>query len=259
MIVSLLLPSLLAGLLIAISAGALGCFVVWRRMAFFSDALAHSAILGTAVALLCNVHILIGLLGYGLLVAFILSRFDQKLSVDGDTLLAIIAQSSLALGVLLLPLAGETVDIESLLFGDILAINWFEVAVAALVSSLIVGLLAIKHRELVDCAIDEELAATEGIAVERSKLMLFCMMVALIAVAINVVGVLLIGALLLIPALTARQFAQTPVQMLLYAPIAGILMVLLGLIVAWFADLAAGPAIVVCATAVWVLSLLRSK
>lgn len=259
MIVSLLLPSLLAGLLIAISAGALGCFVVWRRMAFFSDALAHSAILGTAVALLCNVHILIGLLGYGLLVAFILSRFDKKLSVDGDTLLAIIAQSSLALGVLLLPLAGETVDIEGLLFGDILAINWFEVAVAALVSSLIVGLLAIKHRELIDCAIDEELAATEGIAVERSKLMLFCMMVALIAVAINVVGVLLIGALLLIPALTARQFAQTPVQMLLYAPIAGILMVLLGLIVAWFADLAAGPAIVVCATAVWVLSLLRSK
>lgn len=257
MVVELLLPSLLAGLFIALASGALGCFVVWRRMAFFSDALAHSAMLGTALALLANVHILIGLLAYGLLVAVILARFDRTLETGGDTLLAIIAQTSLALGVVLLPLTGNNFSLESLLFGDILAITWQDVATTIAVCLFILVSLAVCYRPLIDTSIDEELAATEGTAVGRYKLILFCLLVGLIAVAVQMVGVLLIGALLLMPAMTARRFANTPLQMMLTAPMVGVLAVIGGLSMAWTMDIAAGPAIVVTAASLWLLSFLR--
>lgn len=258
MVVELLLPSLLAGLMIAMVSGALGCFVVWRRMAFFSDALAHSAMLGTALALLAGVNILFGLFAYGLFVAFILARFDRVLETSGDTLLAIIAQTSLAAGVLLLPFTNQSFSLEGLLFGDILAINWQDVWLTTGVSLVIIIGLAICYRPLIDTAIDEELAATEGIAVERYKLLLFCLLVGLIAVAVQMVGVLLIGALLLIPAMTARRFAKTPIQMMLLAPLFGLLAVIAGLTFAWYVDAAAGPAIVLSAAAFWLISLAKT-
>lgn len=257
MVVELLLPSLLAGLLVALSSGMLGCFVVWRRMAFFSDALAHSAIMGTALALLANVDILYGLLGYGLLVAFILARFDKQLENSSDTLLAIIAQTSLAGGILLIPFTGKSIALESLLFGDILAVTWQDVYVIAAVCVLIVTSLLVWHKPLIDIAIDERLAASEGVPVKRFKLLLFCLMAGLIAVAIQMVGVLLVGALLLMPAMIARRFAQTPLSMMLLAPFAGMLAIGAGLALAWFSDAAAGPAIVVSAAAIWLLSLAK--
>lgn len=257
MVVDLLLPSLLAGLFIALASGVLGCFVVWRRMAFFSDALAHSAMLGTALALLTDVHILVGLFAYGLLVAVILARFDRALETGGDTLLAIIAQTSLAAGVLLLPFTGNNFSLESLLFGDILAITWQDVSITIAVSIFIIAALSFCYRPLIDTSIDEELAATEGTSVNRYKLILFCLLVGLIAVAVQMVGVLLIGALLLMPAMTARRFAKTPLSMMLIAPLFGLLAVFGGLSIAWFVDAAAGPAIVLTAAALWALSLLR--
>lgn len=259
MIAELLLPALLVGVLVAVCAGSLGCFVIWRRMAFFSDALAHSAVLGTALALLAGIQPVYGLIGYGLLVALLLARFDKSLQYSGDTLLAMLAQTSLALGVLLLPLAGRTVSLEALLFGDILAVGRADVWLTALVALVIAGLLLALHRPLIDLCVDEELAAIEGVPVGRIKALLFCLLVALIAVAVQMVGVLLVGALLLMPAATARRFASTPHSMLLLAPGVGVLAVLGGLAMAWYVDTAAGPSIVVAAAALWLLSLGRRQ
>lgn len=257
MIVSLLLPSILAALLIAISGGVLSCFVVWRRMAFFSDALAHSAMLGTALALLLKLHLLFGLFAYGLLVAALLAFFTKRLEEDGDTLLALTAQTSLAGGMLLLPLTGQHLALESLLFGDVLAITWADVGITAVFALLIVLAMWLKRGVLIDSAMDEDLAAAEGVAVMRYKMLLFFLLVALIAVAIQVVGVLLIGALLLIPAMTARRFSQTPEQMLLLSPVFGVLAVAFGMTTAVIFNAQAGPAIVVAAALMWLLSLAK--
>lgn len=257
MIIELLLPGILAGLLIAVCAGSLGCFVIWRRMAFFSDALAHSAILGTALALLAGIEPIYGLIGYGLLVGLLLARFDRKLHYSGDTLLAMLAQTSLALGVLLLPLSGASFSLEALLFGDILAIGWPGVWLTAGVATVILLALFILHQPLIDLAVDEDLAAAEGVPVTRLKMVLFCLLVGLIAVAVQMVGVLLVGALLLMPAATARRFAATPVMMLLLAPCVGVLAVSAGLSAAWYLDTAAGPSIVVSAAALWLLAMVR--
>lgn len=255
MIIEMLLPSLLVGLLIALASGALGCFVLWRKMAFFSDALAHSAVLGTALALIAEIDILYGLIGYGAVVAIIMARFDQALHYSGDTLLAIISQASLALGLLALPFAANPVNIEALLFGDILAASWPNVAITALIAGLILFALACFWRSLLDLSINEELAATEGIPVHRLKLLLFLLLVGLIAIAVQVVGVLLVSALLLIPAATARKLSRTPLQMIIIAPVIGVIAVILGLWAAYQLNAAAGPSIVVVATSLWLLSL----
>lgn len=259
MIIELLLPSLLVGLLIAIASGCLGCFVVWRKMAFFSDALAHSAILGTSLALISHINIFYGLMGYGAIVAVIMARFDNNLHLSGDTLLAIISQLSLAVGLLLLPFAPTPVNIEALLFGDILSASFNDVIISALISGVIIIALMLFWRPLLNLSIDEELAAIEGVPVTRLKLMLFLLLVALIAIAIQVVGVLLISALLLIPVATARKVARTPLLMMIVAPIIGAAAVILGLLVAWQYNLAPGPAIVTIAGIIWLISLCKPQ
>ena len=253
MIIELLLPSILAGVFIAVSGGALGCFVVWRRMAFFSDTLAHSAILGTVLALIIDIDVIYGLLGYGAVVALVLARFDQKLQVSSDTLLAIIAQASLALGILLLPFAATAINIEALLFGDILAIGWREVIITATIGLAILFSLCLTWQSLLTLSINEDLAATEGIAVTQYKALLFLLLAALVAVAVQIVGVLLVSALVLIPAATARRLVHTPLQMLMVAPMIGVVSVLLGFFAAYQLNTAAGPSIVIVATVIWLL------
>lgn len=258
MIFELLLPSLLCGLLIAACSGSLGCIVIWRRMAFFSDTLAHSAILGTALALIANIDVIWGLIGFGIIVAFAMARFDNgRRHVSSDTLLAIIAQSSLALGMLLLPLTGKAINIEALLFGDILAISWLDVGITAAITAIILALLAFNWPALLALCIDEDLAASEGINIQRCKLLLFLLLVGLVAIAVQMLGVLLISSLLLIPAATARRLSHTPQQMVVIAPLLGMLAVISGLILAYFLNLAAGPAVVVTASTFWILSLAR--
>lgn len=257
MIFEMLLPSILVGLVIACCSGALGCFIVWRRMAFFSDTLAHSAILGTALAFIAEVNAVLGLIGFGCVVAVVMARFDHNKQLSSDTLLAIISQSSLALGIVLLPFSGQTVNIEALLFGDILAANWQDVKISIGISGAILLLLGLNWPALLALCIDEDLAATEGVKTQRYKLLLFLLLVALVAIAVKMVGVLLISSLLLIPAATARRLAHTPLHMVLLAPMIGVVAVIFGLLLAYQLNLAAGPAVVVAAACLWLMSLIR--
>ncbi|CAA0080887.1 High-affinity zinc uptake system membrane protein ZnuB [BD1-7 clade bacterium] len=259
MIIELLLPSILAGLSIAAAGGVLGCFVVWRRLAFFGDTLAHSAILGISLALLAKVDPLIGLLGFGSVVALVMARFERRLKISSDTLLAIIAQTSLAAGMLVLPLTGTNINIEAVLFGDILAVAWSDVIVTGVIALTIIALIAGLWRPLVTLSIDEELAATEGVPTERLKMLTFLMLVSLVAIAVQLVGVLLVSALLLIPAACSRTLAPTPLTMVILAPFIGMLAVLIGLSLSFYADTSAGPSIVLTASIFWLLANLLQK
>lgn len=246
MTIELILPSLFCALAIAIAAGALSPFVVWRRMAFFSDALAHSAVLGTAFALFLQINPLYGLLLYGVVLTFLLSRFDQFLNISSDALLAIIAQTSLALGLLALGFTGQNLNLERLLFGDILSVSWQDLPLTLWVSASLVIMVVVFWRPLLALCINEELAATEGVPVRRFKLLLLLLILALVAIAIQLLGVLLISSLLLMPAAAARRFSQSPTQMVFLSPIVAVLGVCLGLTAAWFLpNTSAGPAIVV--------------
>jgi zinc transport system permease protein len=243
---SLLLRALIAGLGLAVLAGPLGSFVVWRRMAYFGDTLAHSALLGVALAFLLQLNLNLGVVAVCLLLAVmvVVLRATQRLA--DDTLLGILSHSALSLGLVALAFVqGLRVDLMSYLFGDILAVSDSDFAWIFGGGALVLVLIAAAWRPLLLMTLSEELARAEGAPMLRTQLVFMVSMAIVIAVAMKIVGVLLVTSLLIIPAATARAFARTPEQMAVLAAAAGALAVLLGLSGAFAWDLPSGPAIVV--------------
>lgn len=242
-----LLRAALAGVGVALAAAPLGCFVVWRRMAFFGDATAHAAILGVALALAVGAPVFAGVLIVALAMALFIGWRNERQSVD--TALGVAAHSALALGLVAVSfLEGVRIDLEAFLFGDILAVARTDLAVIWGGALLVVALLFWRWSALLASTLNEDLAAAAGIDPKREQLILTLALAIVVAVAIKVVGALLISALLIIPAAAARPLAKTPERMALVAAAIGVLSALGGLTAAWFLDTPAGPSIV-CAAA----------
>ena len=244
----------LAGIGVAFAAAPLGCFVVWRRMAYFGDATAHAAILGVALSLAFSLSIFIGTVIVALLMAFT----DSLLSDRGyamDTLLGVLAHSTLAFGLVAVSfLSGIRIDLMAYLFGDILAVSRSDLGVIWIGAGLVVALVAWRWTALLTSTLNEDLAHAGGIDPKREKIVLTCALAITVAVSIKVVGVLLIAAMLIIPAAAARVFSKTPEGMVLVAGAIGTLSVLVGLRVAYIIDTPAGPSIVCVAALAFLLS-----
>jgi zinc transport system permease protein len=216
-----LLNALLAGLALALVAGPLGSFVVWRRMAYFGDTLSHAALFGVALGLMLDVNL----------------------------------HSTLSLGLVSLSFMDDVrIDLMGYLFGDLLAVGPSDLAWIIGGSALVLLMLIPLWRPLLAITVHEELAKVEGLPVAGIRLALMLLIAVVIAVAMKIVGVLLITSLLIIPAAAAQRHARTPEQMALGASILGIVAVCLGLTLSWFEDTPAGPSIVVSAAALFLLS-----
>ena len=246
--------AMLAGIGVALVAGPLGCFVVWRKMAYFGDTMAHSALLGVALGLLFGVAPMIGVFAVGLVVALLLSGFLQKPFLSGDTLLGTLSHASLALGVLLISLmTWLRVDLLGYLFGDILSVTRTDLLWIYAVGGITLILLAWLWRLLLAITVDRELAGAEGMNVISCELTLMLVIAAVIALAMKVVGILLITSLLIIPAAAARHLCRTPEQMAAAAAIIGVLSVALGLFASFHFDTPSGPSIVTAAVFLFML------
>ena len=245
-----------AGLLFALAAGPLGAFVVWRRMAYFGEALAHSVLLGVAAGFLLGLAPGLAVLPFMLGFAFLLLLLERQRLVPVDTLLAVLAHGALAGGVILVSLLGGVrTDLLGYLFGDVLAVGDGDIAVLMLVAVTVGGLLARFWRPLLSATVSEELAAVEGVPVRRMRLLLVLLLALVVAAGMRVVGMLLVMALLIVPAAAARRFARTPETMALLAAVIGGLGVMAGLAGAWQFDLPAGPAIAVVTVGLFFASL----
>lgn len=252
--------ALIAGLLMVIISGPLGCVVVWRRMAYFGDTLAHSALLGTAMAIMMDMNPLFGVLIIGLLISLLLVAFQRKADISSDTLLGIMAHGALAAGLVLMALMqnqGMRIDLMGYLFGDILAVSWNDLLWMG--AGVIMVLLALKilWRSLLSLAVHEELARSEGVAVEKVRLLFMLLVAVVVAVAMKVIGILLITALLIIPAATARRFSSSPEAMAINAILLGAVSVILGLMASMQWDSPVGPSIVVVAVVSFFMSRLK--
>lgn len=246
--------ALLGGLGVALVAGPLGCFVVWRRMAYFGDTLAHSALLGIALGFLFQLPLNLSIALTCVALAMLLVALGRSRGLATDTLLGILAHSALAIGLVVLGFMPQVrVDLTGYLFGDLLAMSPADLGWIYAGAITILLLLRWLWRGLLMSTIHEELARVEGIPVERLRIVLMLMFALVIAVAMKIVGVLLITALLIIPAATARRLAKTPEQMVLLAMVFGMLAVTGGLSLSWYADSPAGPSVVVAAFALFVL------
>ena len=251
-----LLNALLAGLALALVAGPLGSFVVWRRMAYFGDTLAHAALLGVAVGLLLDVSPTLAVTVGCVLLAVLLVTLQQRQPLAADTLLGILAPSTLSLGLVVRSFNREVrIDLLGYLFGDLLAVGPSDLLWIVAGSALVLACLLALWRQLLAVTVHEELAQVEGLPVAGLRLALVLLIALVIAVAMKIVGVLLITSLLIIPAAAAQRHSRTPEQMAIGASLLGMLAVGGGLSLSWFEDTPAGPSIVVCAASLFLLSL----
>lgn len=243
-----LLRALLAGLGVALVSGPLGAFVVWRKMAYFGDTLAHAALLGVALGFLLEFNINLGVVIVCVLLALLLVALQQQQRLANDTLLGILSHTTLSLGLIALAFM-ETLrlDLMGYLFGDILAVTPGDLYWIFGSTVLALTVLVLIWRPLLAITVHEELARVEGVPVTRVRLALMLIIALVIAVAMKVVGILLITSLLIIPAATARAFARTPEQMAVSGALIGCLAVGGGLFASLQWDLPAGPAIVAAA------------
>lgn len=247
-------PALAGGLLVALLAGPLGSLLVWRRLAWFGDSLAHAALLGIGLSLLFSIPGSLGIAAVCLLVAALLAFLLRHPELASDTLLTILSTTSLSLGLIAVSLSEVRVDLMTYLFGDLLSMEASDLPWLLAASTLVLGMLGWQWRSLVQAAINEEMAAVDGVPVQRLRLLLLVLLALVVTAAMKVVGVLLITALLVIPAAAARRLARTPEQMAVLASLAGMLAVCAGLGSSLQWDLPLGPAIVVAAAALFLLS-----
>jgi zinc transport system permease protein len=249
--------ALVGGIGVALVAGPLGCFIVWRRMAYFGDTMAHAALLGVALALLLEIHITLGVFAIAAAVAFALLLLQRQQALPTDALLGILSHSTLALGLVMVAfMAWVRIDLLSYLFGDLLAVSRLDIALIYGGGAVVLAILAAVWRPLLAGTVSEELAAAEALHPERARLIFMLLMAGVIAIAMKIVGILLITSLLVIPAATARRFATGPEQMALLAAATGALAVGLGLFGSLEFDTPSGPSVVVAALALFLVSLL---
>jgi len=249
-----LVRATLAGLGVALAAAPLGCFVVWRRMAYFGDATAHAAILGVALSLALSVSVFVGALVVSLLMALTVSYLSGR-GYTMDTLLGVLAHSALAFGLVAVSfLSGIRIDLMAYLFGDLLAVSHSDLAVIWGGAVLVVLLMCWRWSALLTSTLNADLAHASGIDPKREQLVLTLALAIVVAVAIKVVGILLIAALLIIPAAAARPLSGTPERMAIIAAAIGALSTLGGLRAAWVLDTPAGPSIVCVAALIFTLT-----
>lgn len=249
-------PALVAGLIVALVAGPLGSLLVWRRLSWFGDSLAHAALLGVGLSLMLSIPGAWGIAFVCLTVALLLGLWLKRPELATDTLLIVLSTTALSLGLIVIGLTQVRVDVTAYLFGDLLNMEAADLPWLALGAVLVLGLLRWQWRGLVLSSINEELAAVEGVPVSRLRFLLLVLLALVVTAAMKVVGVLLITALLVIPAATARRFSRTPEQMAIGGSLLGMVAVCLGLASSLSWDFPLGPAIVVSVSLLLITSLL---
>jgi zinc transport system permease protein len=249
--------AVVGGIGVALLAGPLGCFIVWRRLAYFGDTLSHSALLGVAIALLLELNITFTVFIISLGVAMLLLLLQRQARLSSDALLGLLAHATLAVGLVVLAfMTWVRVDLMGFLFGDILAINKADIITIWVGGLAVLIALAVIWKPLFAATVNYEIAVAEGLKPDRANFFFMVLMAAVIAISMKIVGVLLITALLIIPAATARRFSSTPEMMALVASIIGAASVWIGLEGSLQWDTPAGPSIVVAALLGFIISLL---
>ena len=250
---SFILRALAAGIGVAIIAGTIGCFVVWRRMAYFGDSLAHSALLGIALGLITGLGTNFGTIIICFAFALLLLWLQRKKVLATDTLLGILSHAALSIGIIVISTLEQNVDLHAYLFGDILTVRMEELWWIYTGGVAVLILLLLNWESLLLMTIDEDLAVAEDVRVFFMHLLLMFLMTIVVAISIRVVGILLITSMLIIPAAAARQLARSPEAMAITASLLGIIAVIGGIYGSIQFDTPSSPSIVATAAILFIM------
>jgi zinc transport system permease protein len=253
-----LFRALIAGIGIALVTGPLGCFVVWRRLSFFGDTLAHSALLGVILSVSFDINISLSVFVVSSLVALLLLKLQNTTNLASDSLLGLLSHSSLAIGLVVLGfLSFIRFDIMGVLFGDILSVSVNDLLIIWIGGATILVVLWRIWKPLFAATVNYELAEAEGMQPDRINVIFTILLAALIAISIKMVGLLLITGMLIIPTAMARNLSNNPKQMVIFSIIGGLLSVFIGLYTSFEINTASGPTIITVALILFILSLTK--
>ena len=248
-----ILHAMLAGLALAAICGVMGCFVVWRRMAYFGDSLAHSALLGIAIGLVTGITMSLTITLVCLSFALLLFWLQHRGVLATDTLLGILSHGALSTGIMLMSVMQIPVDLHSLMFGDILTITADDVLMIMGGGVLVLAALIRYWSPLVLMTVSEDLAKAEGASVRFLQILILILMTVTVALSVRMVGVLLITSMLIIPAATARPLTRSPEAMAISAVVIGMFAVLGGTSMSLAINTPTGPSMVMTLAAMFAL------
>lgn len=252
--------ALLAILLLTPLLALLGTMAVNRRMAFFSDALGHSALAGVGLGMLLGVqNDLISMIVFGILWAVAISRINRTGGESADTIISVFSSTGIAVGLLILSRNGSFSKYSSLLAGDVLSVKPQDLFWLLLALPLGVGAWAALYNRLLLTAVNPALAHSRGVKTKWVEYAFVALVAVAVMLSIRWVGVLLINALLILPAAAARNFSRTAKQHALFSVLIGLFSGVAGLIAAYYLDTGVGAAVVLCAAVIYAATLPLKK
>ncbi len=240
-----MIKALITGLLISIIAGFLGCIIVWKRLACFSDSISHGIMPGIALGFLFNISLGWSAFFTAIIISLLLDKLKDKILLSTDTLLIIISQLMFSIGLIIIYKSPEiNSNIMHLLLGDILTISWELLAIIGLSSVFILGFLIINWQKIIILCFNEEIALSEGVNIKFYNIVILLLIAIFTAISLQTVGIILATSVLLIPTATARIFARTPTSMPYISAIFGIIGTIIGISTSFFIDIPTAPSIV---------------
>lgn len=246
--------AIIAAIGISCITGLLGCFVVWKRMAYFGDSLAHSALLGIAIGYLFSININIGILFIAIIFSILLTYLQHKYILSTDTILGILAHGGIAIGMVMLSLSNyPNFDLHQFLFGDILTISLSEIYYIYFSLICIYAIMYFCFDKLLLMTISKDIAQSQGINSFKYQLIFISLMAVTVTVSVKIIGVLLITSMLIIPAAASRNIAESPILMCIFAILIGILSVIGGISFAYHFNTPSGPSIVMISIIIFIL------
>lgn len=247
--------ALLAVLLLTPLLAMLGTMAVNQRMAFFSDALGHSALTGIGLGIVLGLSSdLLAMLLFGIVWALLISRIKQTGNTSADTVISVFSSTSIALGLVILARGGSFAKYSSLLIGDVLAVSAQDLGWLALSLAAGISLWMFLYNRLLLTSINPSLAQSRGVKTRLMEYAFVLMVAVAVMLAIRWVGVLLINALLILPAAAGRNLARSARGHTFFSILAAMTSGVAGLILAFYLDTSAGAAIVLCAAAWYAVS-----
>ena len=255
-----IIRAFVAGIGLALITGPLGCFIIWRRLSYFGDTIAHSALLGVVIAYAMNFNLIIAVFAVSCFIALSLLFLQKRTNLPDDALLGLLAHSVLAIGLVLLGiLSFIRIDLMGLLFGDILSVNITDVLFVWVGGSIVLIVLILIWRPLFAATVNLELAKAEGLNADLANAIFTILIASVIAISIKIVGILLITGLLIIPAAASRNLSSTPIQMAIISSVIGLVSVVLGIQTSMIWNSPTGPTILAIALGVFILTLIPLK
>lgn len=251
-----MLRAFIAGLVIALLAPFIGIFLVVRRYSLMADTLAHVSLVGLAVGILTGINPIVGALIASVVAAIGIDRLRGKKQIFSESVLALFLSGSLAMATVLLSIGGKyTANILSFLFGSITTVQTNDVIIISVLGALVIALMLFFYRQLFAVSFDEEVAEASGIRAQFFSTLLVVLAAMTVALSIRIVGVLLVGALMIIPVLSAIRFGRSFRQTIVLAVLFSLLAVLLGLFFSFYVGLPSGGTIVIMALVIFLVSL----